>query len=206
MIALTARRDEAIVRLPNALAALATVGLVYWLGRGIGGRSVGLASGFALASSAYFVVEMRQAGNDALLALFTTLALLAAWKRLHGPGEGDEVEPPGDRLGRRAWAFVFYLALGLGFLTKGPVILLVVGLAVVGYLATSRRLGSGLRSLADGWGLAMFVVLALAWPVPVLLREPAAARVWWLEMAQKAGTLEFRTTRSASRSRSTGSG
>ena len=191
LIALTGRRDEAIVRLPNALAAITTVGLVYWLGRGLGGRSVGLASGFALASSAYFVVEMRQAGNDAPLALFTTLALLAAWKRLHGPGEGDEVEPPGDRPGRRAWSLVFYLAIGLGFLTKGPVILAIVGLAVVGYLATSRRLGSGLRSLADGWGLAMFAALALAWPVPVLLREPAAARVWWLEMAQKTGTLEI---------------
>ena len=191
LIALTARRDEAIVRLPNALAALATVGLVYWLGRGIGGRSVGLASGFALASSAYFVVEMRQAGNDALLALFTTLALLAAWKRLHGAREGDEVEPPGDRPGRRGWAFVFHLALGLGFLTKGPVIALIVGLAVVGYLATSRRLGSGLRALADGWGLAVFVALVLAWPVPVLLREPSAARVWWLEMAQKTGTLDI---------------
>ena len=92
----TGRRDEAIVRLPNALAALATVALVYWLGRGLGGRSVGLASGFALASSAYFLVEMRQAGNDGLLALFTTLALLAAWKRLHGNREGYEVEPPGD--------------------------------------------------------------------------------------------------------------
>jgi 4-amino-4-deoxy-L-arabinose transferase-like glycosyltransferase len=193
LMGLTARRDEAIVRVPNALAALATVGLVYWLGRGLGGRSVGLASGFALASSAYYVVEMRQAGNDGLLALFTTLALLAAWKRLHGAVgvEGDEVEPPGDRPGRRAWSIVFYLAMGLGFLSKGPIILIMVGLAVLGYLATSRRLGPGLRSLADGWGLAAFVVLAMAWPVPVLLREPAAARVWWLEIAQKTGTLDI---------------
>ena len=191
LITLTARRDEAIVRLPNALAALATVGLVYRLGRGIGGRPVGLASGFALASMAYFVVEMRQAGNDGFLALFTTLALLAAWMRLHGPREGDEAGPPGDSPGHRGWAFVFHLALGLGFLTKGPVILLMVGLAVVGYLATSRRLGPGLRCLADGWGLALFVALALAWPVPVLLREPAAARVWWLEVAQKTGTLDI---------------
>jgi 4-amino-4-deoxy-L-arabinose transferase-like glycosyltransferase len=192
LITLTARRDEAIVRLPNALAALATVALVYWLGRGLGGRSVGLASGFALASMAYFVVEMRQAGNDGFLGLFTTLALLAAWERLHARGEqGAEPEPPGDRPGRRRWVFVFHSALGLGFLTKGPVILLIVGLAVVGYLATSRRLRSGLRSLSDGWALAVFVVLALAWPVPVVLREPSAARVWWLELAQKTGTLDI---------------
>ncbi len=174
LILATGRRDEAIVRLPNALAALATVGLVYGLGRGIGGRSVGLASGFALASSAYFVVEMRQAGNDGLLALFTTLALVAAWKRLHGDGG-------------RGWNLVFSLALGLGFLTKGPMVVLLVGLAVAGDLATARRLGPGLRLLIDGRGMAIFSALALAWPVPVLLRDPAAARVWWLEIGQKTG-------------------
>jgi 4-amino-4-deoxy-L-arabinose transferase-like glycosyltransferase len=192
LISLTARRDEAIIRLPNALAALATVALVYRLGRALGGRSVGLASGFALSSMAYFVVEMRQAGNDGFLGLFTTLALLAAWERLHGQGEpGNEHDLPGDRPGHRGWVFVFHAALGLGFLTKGPVILLIVGLAVVGYLATSRRLWAGLRTLADGWALAVFVALALAWPIPVLLREPEAARVWWLEIAQKTGTLDI---------------
>jgi 4-amino-4-deoxy-L-arabinose transferase-like glycosyltransferase len=190
LIHLTARRDEAIVRLPNALAALLSVALIYRLGRSLGGRSVGLASGFALASMAYFVVEMRQAGNDGFLAMFTTLALLAAWERLHG-GAGLDLEPPGDRPGHRGWVFLLSIGLGLGFLTKGPVILLMVGMAVVGYLATSGRLGVGLRALADGWALALFVILALAWPVPVLLREPEAARVWWLELAQKTGTLDI---------------
>lgn len=191
LIALTGRRDEAIVRLPNALAALATVALVYGIGRGLGGRAVGLASGFALASTVGFVVEMRQAGNDGFLALFTTLALLAAWKRLHGQAEGAEVEPPADRPGHRGWAVLFLVALGLGFLTKGPVILVMVGVAVGGYLATSGRFGPGLRLLADGRGLAAFAALALAWPVPVLLREPEAARVWWLEVAQKSGAMDI---------------
>ncbi len=129
LIALTNRRDEAIVRLPNALAALATIALVYRLGRKMGGRAVGLASGFALASTAYFVVEMRQAGNDGFLALFTTLALLAARERLGAPGD-----PPGHR----GWSLLFSLGLGLGFLTKGPIILLLVGVAILGELATSR--------------------------------------------------------------------
>ncbi len=179
LIRATGRRDEAIVRLPGALAALATIGLVYGLGRGLGGRSVGLASGFALASSAYFVVEMRQAGNDGFLALFTTLALLAARQRL----DGGEVGRPGPR----RWNLVLFLAMGLGFLTKGPMVVLLVGVPVAGYLATSRRLGPGLRLLADGRGAALFLALAMAWPVPVLVRDPTAARVWWLEMAQKTG-------------------
>ncbi len=179
LIVATGRRDEAIVRLPNALAACLTVALAYALGRGIGGRAVGLASGFALASSAYFVVEMRQAGNDGLLTLFTALALLAAWKRLQG-GEGGSAGP-------RGWNLAFALALGLGFLTKGPVVLVLVAVPVVGSLATSQRLVEGLRLLADGRGLALFLALAVLWPVPVLVRDPTAARVWWLEMGQKTG-------------------
>src|SRR5262249_42646441 len=39
----------------------------------------------------------------------------------------------------------------------------------------------------DGWGATVFVALALSWPVPVLLNDPNAARVWMLEMGQKAG-------------------
>ena len=174
LILATGRRDEAIVRLPNALAAIAAVGLVCWLGTSIGGRSVGLASGFALASSAYFVVEMRQAGNDGLLALFSTLALLSAWQRLHGGGG-------------RGWSLAFWSALGLGFLTKGPMVVLLAGPAIAGDLAIGRRLREGARLLLDPRGLAIFAALALAWPVPVLLRDPTATRVWWLEIGQKTG-------------------
>ena len=191
LIEITGRRDEWVVRLPVALSALGAIALVYGLGSRIGGRQVGLASGLALASMAFFIGEMRQAGNDGPLALFTTLALYAAWRRLHGDGfeEGDPATPaPMDRPGSKGWARLMYLALGLGFLTKGPIVLLLVGLTVVPYLAAARRFKSGCRALLDGWGVALFILLALSWPVPVVLRDPAAARVWYLEMAQKAGT------------------
>ncbi len=189
LLVATGRRDEAIVRLPNAIAALATVALVYALGCSIGGRSVGLASGLALASTAYFLVEMRQAGNDGMLTLFVTVALFAAWRRLHGAG--GSAGAPGDSPGARGWSVLFFLALGLGFLTKGPVILLLAGVPIVADLASRGRLKAGLLRLSDGRGLVLFVLLALAWPVPVLVRDPSAARVWYLEMAQKTGALDM---------------
>ena len=183
LMTVTGRRDEWMVRLPSALSALGIVGLVYGLGRRIGDRSVGLASGLALTSMGFFVSELRQAGNDGPLAFFTTLALYGAWRRLQG--EGVEV---GDRsAGARRWNLVFYSALGLGFLTKGPVIVLLVALTVVPYLACARRLRRGLWLLADGWGAFVMLGLALCWPVPVLLADPNALRVWMLEMGQKAG-------------------
>src|SRR4051794_13259258 len=201
LMRLTGRRDEWIVRLPGACAALGMVGLVYALGRRLGGRPVGLAAGLALTSSTFFISELRQAGNDGPLAFFTTLALYAAWRRLHGGplGAGDEPDgsAPGERLGERRWALLMYLALGLGFLTKGPIILVLVGLTLGPYLACAGRLGAGRRGLVDGWGLVLMVALALCWPVPVALAQPEALGVWYLEMAQKAGTagLKHRTHR-----------
>jgi 4-amino-4-deoxy-L-arabinose transferase-like glycosyltransferase len=175
----TGRRDEAIARLPGALSALATVALVFGLGRRIGGRSVGLASGLALISMGYFVAEMRQAGNDGPLVCFTTLALYAAWRRLN-PDDAAEVGP-------RRWNFVMYGALGLGFLTKGPVVVLLVALTVLPYLACVRRFRNGVIQLTDGWGVALFLLLALSWPLPVLLNDPNAVKIWIVEMGQKTG-------------------
>jgi 4-amino-4-deoxy-L-arabinose transferase-like glycosyltransferase len=185
LIKLTGRRSESVVRLPGGVAALATVALVYGLGRRLGGRSVGLAAALALTSMGLFITELRQAGNDGPLALFVTLALYAAWRRLHGgdaTDDGSPVEPGPPR-----WNLVMFGALGLGFLTKGPVILPIVLTAVVPYLAFARRLRRGVALLADGRGALLFLALAASWPVPVLLREPDAARVWWLEIGQKVG-------------------
>ncbi len=139
LMALTGRSDEWIMRLPGALAALGTVALVVGLGRRLGGREVGLAAGLVLVSSLFFISEMRQAGNDGPLTFFTTLALYAAWRRWHGV---------------RGWALVFYAALGFGFLCKGPVILLIVGVTLASYLAWSRQWRAGGRrsGTAPGWG------------------------------------------------------
>src|SRR4029079_17959911 len=97
LITLTGRRDEWIVPLPRALAAIGTGGLVYGLGRRLGGRAVGLSAGLALTSLGFFISELRQAGNDGPLAFFTTLALYAAWRRLHGDGAEIGEGPPGAR-------------------------------------------------------------------------------------------------------------
>ncbi len=124
LMTVTGRRDEVAVRLPNALAAVCLVALVYAWGRSVGGRAVGLAAGFALASTAAFVVEMRQAGNDGFLTLFVALALAAAAKRWGIGPEGGETSGP------RGWARLCAAAIGLGFLCKGPVVFLWVGVPV----------------------------------------------------------------------------
>lgn len=173
----TGRRDEWVVRFPAALSGLGMIGLGYALARRIAGRDAALAAGFFLLTNPFFVLECRQGGNDPPLAFFTTLALYAAWRRLRAGRN--------DKPGSRAWALLFHLAIGLGFLTKGPIIAAIVAPTILGYLATIRRLRRGSLELWDGAGFALFVVLAAAWPAAVSLIEPRAIEVWLLEMAQK---------------------
>jgi 4-amino-4-deoxy-L-arabinose transferase-like glycosyltransferase len=192
LLTLTGRRTAWVVRLPSALAALATVALIYSLGTRIGGRRLGLISSMILCTTGLFITELRQAGNDGPLALFTTLALFAVWNRLHGGLRKKESLPTSGEInatGSRIWNLVFQGALGLGFLCKGPIIVLLVGVTVVPYLATIRRIGSGTKSLVDLPGLGLFLMLALCWPVPVLIKDPNALGVWFTEMGQKTGIL-----------------
>lgn len=188
LILSTGQRDEWLLRLPAALCALGMVALTYSLGTRLGGRTLGLFSGLALCSILYFVVELRQAGNDGPLAFFVTLAIYAAWRRLHRDPLDPENLLPATRLGHAGWSMLLYIALGLGFLCKGPIALIVVALALLPYLAFRRRLLPGIKALANGWGLLLMVALILSWPVPVLLNDPKALDVWLLEMGQKAGT------------------
>lgn len=195
LILLTGRSDEWIVRLPGALSALGMVGLTYALGRRLHGRAVGVAAGLALTSTGFFISEMRQAGNDGPLALFTTLAIYAAWRRLHG--DAGEVPATAEPVvGPRRWSLLLYLALGLGFLTKGPIILLLVAIALLPFLAMAGRFRPGVAALLDPIGILLFLAIALSWPVAVLLNDWDATKVWYLEMAQKtasAGVKHLRT-------------
>jgi 4-amino-4-deoxy-L-arabinose transferase-like glycosyltransferase len=192
VISLTGRSDEGIARLPGALSGLATVVLIYALGARIGGRTLALTATMILCTMALFVSESRQAGNDGPLGLFTTLALYAAWRRLHGatPEAGHATGAVADDpAGSRGWALLFHVALGLGFLCKGPVILLLIGFTVIPYLLVNRQLRTGARRLVSVSGILLFLVLALSWPIPVLLGDPNALGVWTTEMGQKTGLL-----------------
>jgi 4-amino-4-deoxy-L-arabinose transferase-like glycosyltransferase len=193
LLILTGRREEWVVRLPGAFSALATVGLIYALGRRMGGRAVGLAAGLVLCSLGFFISELRQAGNDGPLTLCTTVAIYAAWRRLHGDSIFEDGQAPTpESTGPRRWSLAFHVALGLGFLTKGPIVIVLVAVALLPYLIVMRRVRAGIGCLADGWGLAIFLFLALTWPVAVLLAEPHALGLWLLEMGQKVGWVGFR--------------
>jgi 4-amino-4-deoxy-L-arabinose transferase-like glycosyltransferase len=146
-------------RLVPALAVHACVLLIYLLGR----RSLGARGAFwgalLLALMPGFLGMGRLLLLDGLLALWVTLGLLAALEAVRGP----EL--------RRGWWALSAAACGLGVLTKGPVIFVLV----IVPLWLHRRLSGAsarIRWPARVAWLGLAAAVALPWYVAVCVRTP----------------------------------
>lgn len=119
--------NELTVRLPSALAGVAGVLLVYLLVYPYSSRIRARLSA-ALFGTTFVVWWSARSVNMDLLVTVTTLAAVLAVSRVL-----DHGAPP-----LRGWALAG-AAAGLGFLAKGPVGLICPGLALLLYIAWTRR-------------------------------------------------------------------
>lgn len=151
--------NEWALRLPSALAATGWMWLVWRFARRFGpgsGQYAALVIGCAFGS----LVIGRSATADALLNFLLAGALLDAWRVLEGGG--------------RAPLLRMYAWIGVGLLAKGPIAILVPGMAVFFWCLISREW----RRMAEvaiaplGW----LIVLAVAapWYVAIYLDQGQA--------------------------------
>lgn len=147
----------------RAISGLAALGLLLAtaaLGARLLDRRAALAGSVALATSLGFMSFGRVAMSDMLLALLTTLALDLGLRA---------------RRGGAAWAApALGLVLGLGFLTKGPIALLLPGLGLLLVLFRSRREPWRISPGGLALGAGLFAVSGLAWFGLVYLRLGAS--------------------------------
>ncbi len=151
--------NEFAARLPSALAAVASVIAVYGTGRMLFGRGAGLLGAVVLASSLLFVLMGRLATPDMLLACWTCWAVyLLVRTFVHGDRPGTD-------------ALLRGLFIGLGFMTKGPVILLfVVAPALLAVALTHRW--RAFRAAKPWLAVAAFCVIGLPWFIVVCAQNP----------------------------------
>ncbi len=134
-------------RLPAVLAALGTLALTAWLARMILGRGMRRAAVLVLASSAGFFALARLLTPDMLLTFWITAAIACAVRRHQGGGE--------------IWGAAFFLAMGLGFMTKGPMALVVPLSAVLCLRWRTPR--ERRPSMPWATGLTLTLTLGLWW-------------------------------------------
>jgi 4-amino-4-deoxy-L-arabinose transferase-like glycosyltransferase len=138
--------NEWAARLPSALAAFGTLMLTFAIARRLFDETRAVAAAVILLTSVEFFLLGRLLTPDMLLTFWTTAAIAAL-------------------VYRRPW--LFFVCIGLGFLTKGPMALIVPISAAIGWqLATpaaDRVRLPWLRGLpiALAIGLSWFVVLSL---------------------------------------------
>ncbi|MBI5330279.1 MAG: glycosyltransferase family 39 protein [Betaproteobacteria bacterium] len=141
--------DEFGFRLPSALAASAWIGLTYLFTARVASREAATLAAVILATALGPLIITKAATADALLNLFLAAAGYAAWLWLD--------------TGAARWRALAWGAMGLGFLTKGPVAVLIPAAAVFLYCASGRdwtRL-RGFFLAPRAW--ALFLLIALPW-------------------------------------------
>ncbi|MBI1950317.1 MAG: glycosyltransferase family 39 protein [Acidobacteria bacterium] len=149
---------ESAARAPSALFALAGIALVYWFARRrLGGRAAWLAA-LTLALSPLYIIFGRIVIFDMMLTLCMTVSCLAAFEAM----EGGRPRAPGA---------LFFIAAGIGTITKGPVALVAPLLVAVAWALLRGRPGL-LRRLGWGTGALLYAAVLAPWLILVESRNP----------------------------------
>jgi 4-amino-4-deoxy-L-arabinose transferase-like glycosyltransferase len=157
-----------LYRVPSLIGAIGAVLLTYWTALAFVTRRGAILAALIMCSSVLLGAEARLAKTDAMLLLSVVAAMGAlarvylSWQR----GE-DPDRPPWT------WPAIFWTALAVGILLKGPLILMFVGLTIV-TLAILDRTATWLWRLRPVWGLTWLLVLVLPWFVAIFWRAGEA--------------------------------
>jgi 4-amino-4-deoxy-L-arabinose transferase-like glycosyltransferase len=157
-----ARTTIWLYRMPSLFGAIGAVLLTYWCALAFVSRRGALLAALMMASCTMLGVEARLAKTDAVL-LFTVVAAMAVLARVYlAPRRGDA--QPG--LGQLA---IFWTALAVGILIKGPMILMVIGLAAATLVVLDRS-ARWLLALRPVPGLLWLLILVLPWFIAIYAR------------------------------------
>ncbi len=144
-------------RLPSALGALAAALLLVWAARPLVSAQAATLAGAMLATALLTLGEANIAKTDAAL-LAMAVAVLGVLARLQAH----------ERPGPLPWstALVFWGALGVAILVKGPIVPVVALLALLGLWALTGR-APRLGALRPLVGLLLLLAIVLPWLVAI---------------------------------------
>ncbi|MDE2227687.1 MAG: glycosyltransferase family 39 protein [Alphaproteobacteria bacterium] len=143
-------------RLPSLIGATLAVLLTFALGRNLVGAPAALLGAALLASSLSLVVEAHLAKTDAALLGCIAAAQLALGEIYRRTRTGATARWP--------WALLFWAALGIAALIKGPVAPLLAALTAAA-LSLADRDAAWLKALRPLWGVPLAALIVGPWLV-----------------------------------------
>jgi 4-amino-4-deoxy-L-arabinose transferase-like glycosyltransferase len=158
-----ARKKIWLYRVPSLIGAIGAVLATYWCALAFVSRRGAVLAGLMMSASAILSVEARLAKTDAML-LFTVVLAMAVLARVYLASRRQAEAPPG--LGMLA---VFWTAIAVSILIKGPLILMVVGLAALALSALDRS-ARWLLALRPVAGVLWLLLIVLPWFIAIYMR------------------------------------
>jgi 4-amino-4-deoxy-L-arabinose transferase-like glycosyltransferase len=149
--------SEWSVRLPSWLATVAMGTLVYQGAKQVYTRNAALLATLCFASSVLVFIASGAMMTDAIFALGTTLSTI-----------GIALNIP-ER--RPVWGILAFVGLAIGLLSKGPLIFLLVGVALVGWLLLSRDIAA-LKRLPWVSGTLLMLLISVPWYILAEMKTP----------------------------------
>jgi 4-amino-4-deoxy-L-arabinose transferase-like glycosyltransferase len=149
----SARTAIGIYRIPSALGAVAAVLLTYWTALAFLTRRDAFLAAALIGSSLILAVEARLAKTDAVLLACCVAAFGGLARAYLGRFAGRQPART---------AIIFWAALALGVLVKGPMIALFIGLPAA-FLSLRERSLAWLGALRPGLGVVAVAAVALPW-------------------------------------------
>jgi 4-amino-4-deoxy-L-arabinose transferase-like glycosyltransferase len=145
-------------RLPSLLGALLAAVLTMYCGALLFDHRTGQLAGLLVACCLLLTVEAHLATTDAML-LAAIAAAQGALARCYLRTRNGQPVGMGT-------ALAFWVAQGLGWLLKGPVITL-ISVLTAGALCLADRQGRWLRTLRIPWGLVVMILMLAPWAIAV---------------------------------------
>lgn len=145
-------------RLPSLLGAVIAALACAWVGAAVFGTRTGVLAGAILGACFLLSTEAGIAKTDAVLVACVTAAM-AALMRIYLAVRAND--PP-----NRAHKLIFWGALGLSILVKGPIGLIVIVPAILALSVWDRDF-RWLKPLGWGWGLALVALIVGPWALAI---------------------------------------
>jgi 4-amino-4-deoxy-L-arabinose transferase-like glycosyltransferase len=161
--------NDFAARFPTAIAAALVALAIFAWGSRIGGNRVGWWAAIIFTLSLQVFAHGKAAVADMWLVLFVAMAHRAGYEmlsRYRGTSAHQTSNIKHQTFDR--WWWIFYLALALGFLAKGPIGLIPL-LTVAAVKWQDRQIGLG-KHFALVRGLVLTFAIISLWAIPALIR------------------------------------
>ncbi|MDR1009505.1 MAG: glycosyltransferase family 39 protein [Rickettsiales bacterium] len=150
--------SEFAAHLPHFLFMLGVMAVAFMFARRQFGRLAASMCACLLASMPAFLYFAGGVMTDPALTLCAMFAFVGFYNCMTGEG--------------RKWGYLFFAGCGLSLLAKGPIGLVLIGIAIFLYVLFSRRWGDMFRKLPWLGGVPLAVAISVPWYVMAEIKTP----------------------------------